>query len=173
MIKIITTIIISIVLALGEVSLLWSMPYPMNLATMVIPVLVFLIITQKKQAAWTFVISAGLIFDVFSFVPLGLNVILMALLYLFGRYLFLNYLANRTFTSIFFLTIALIAPFEIFNHIVGAVSGGGLLYLVNIDELRIIILSATVNLIFILTIYWLLRMLMRIFKFKVFSYERI
>ncbi|NIP32356.1 hypothetical protein GWN26_13800, partial [Candidatus Saccharibacteria bacterium] len=66
MIKIITTIIISIVLALGEVSLLWSMPYPMNLATMVIPVLVFLIITQKKQAAWTFVISAGLIFDVFS-----------------------------------------------------------------------------------------------------------
>ncbi|NIP33214.1 hypothetical protein GWO25_05005, partial [Candidatus Saccharibacteria bacterium] len=68
---------------------------------------------------------------------------------------------------------ALIAPFEIFNHIVGAVSGGGLLYLVNIDELRIIILSATVNLIFILTIYWLLRMLMRIFKFKVFSYERI
>jgi cell shape-determining protein MreD len=172
MIKIITTIIVSILLALGEVSLLWSLPYPMNLATTVLPVLIFLIITQKRQTAWIFIITAGLIFDVFSFVPLGLNVALMAILYLLGRMLFLNYLANRTFTSIFFLTIALIAPFEIFNHLVEAMSGG-LAYLVNLNELSIIGISALINLGFILTIYWLLRIIMRMFKIKIFAYERI
>lgn len=172
MIKVISTIIISILLALAEVSLLWSLPYPMNMATFVLPVLIFLIITQKQRAAWTFIITAGLIFDVFNFVPLGLNVVLMAVLYLMGRMLFLNYLANRTFTSIFFLTIALIVPLEIFNHLVEAVSGG-LAYLVNLDELRIIGISALVNLIFILAIYWLLRIIMRMFKIKIFAYERV
>jgi len=122
MIKIIITIIVSILLALGEVSLLWSLPYPMNLATMVLPVLIFLIIRQRQQTAWIYIITGGLIFDVFSFTPIGLNIAFLAALYLLGRTLYLNYLANRTFTSIFFLTIALIVPFEIFNHLFEAVS---------------------------------------------------
>jgi len=173
MIKIISTILVSLLIALGEVSLLWSLPYPMNLATMVIPVLVFLIITDRKKVAWTFIVTAGLIFDVFNFVPLGLNVLMLAALFLFAKYIYYNYLANRTFTSIFFLTVVLIAPFELVQHIVEAVSGGGLSYLVNLDELRYIGVSALINLSFIMILYWFLRIFARLFNLRIFSYERI
>lgn len=173
MIKIIFKTFFIFIAAVGEVSLIWSLPYPLNLATIVVPMLVFLIITKSNRSAWIFIFVAGLVLDIFNFNPVGIHILFLAALYLFARYLFYNFFTNKTLPSVILLAVSLIIPYEIFNHMLNSLEGPFLQRFFNVQDIQIIGLSIIINLIFIITVYLVLRILFGIVNVKIFSYERI
>jgi len=173
MYKNILLIILSILLALGEISLVWSWPYPFNLFSIFIPLLIFIIMFERKKEVWLVICSSGLIFDIFCFLPLGTHILLFATLYFFGRFLFYNYLSNPSFITSFILTAALTMPFKLFHHFINSADNGGMPMFFNSNELKIIGVSLFINLIAISLIYFGYKVIVKIIKPRGLLYGKI
>lgn len=171
MIKNILFIIAIIVFTLAEISLIWSMPYPLNLVFLPIHALVFFIIFNQKKYTWFFIFCSGFIFDIFTFKPLGTYVLIFIILYLLGSFLSDNYLTNRSFISTALMAAALVVSFESMHYLLDfAISG---IELLNFNEFKVFLYSLLVNLCGIVIIYWSMRAFAKIFKFSPRFYEKI
>lgn len=173
MYKNILLVIISILLALGEISLVWSWPYPINLFSIFIPLLIFIIMFERKKEVWLVICSGGLIFDIFTFLPIGSHILLFGALYFLGRFLFYNYLSNPSFITSFILTAALMIPFKLFHHLINSIDNGGMPMFFNSNELKIIGVSFVINLIAISLIYFGYKIIVKIIKPRGLLYGKV
>jgi len=173
MIKIILTLIIAFLVALLEVSLIWSLPFPANLISIIIPILIFFIVFSKSNLHWIFIVVSGIILDVFTFTPIGFHVVLFIGAYYIGRWIYYNYFASPSFISVILLSAILITLTKSIEYFINTIIHGGLYEILNFEELRVLALAIIVNVLFMAAFYWFFRIFVRIFKFKFFSYERI
>ncbi|MBU0649464.1 hypothetical protein KJ969_05220 [Patescibacteria group bacterium] len=173
MVKYTLIILAAMLVALAEISMVWAMPYPLNLFFLPVQILVFLIIFDVKRYAWLFVIIAGLIFDIFSFSPLGLNVLVFACLFIIGRFLFYNYLTNRSLMSAALLCLSMIFLYELFNYVKDLFFSGDIISYFSAEEVKAFIFLMVINFAGIVIIYLGLRTGMRIFKKSRGLYEKI
>jgi len=173
MIKIIFTIIFSFLVALAEVSFVWSLPFPANLISIIIPVLIFYIVFGKNNLHWIFIVTVGVVLDVFDFMPIGFYIVLLIAAYYIGRWIYFNYFASPSFVSVLLLSAILVTLTKSVEYFIDAVVHGGFYEVLNYQEFRILALTIIVNIIFMAVFYWIFRAFVRIFKLRLFSYERI
>ena len=173
MIKIIVTFILASLIALMEVSFIWSLPFPANLISIIVPILIFYIVFGKTNLHWVFIVTAGIILDIFSFTPIGFYVVLFIGAYYIGRWIYYNYFASPSFISVMLLSAILITLLKSAEYFTDTIIRDGLYGILNFEELRVFVLALIINVIFMAGFYWFFRVFVRIFKLKFFPYERI
>jgi cell shape-determining protein MreD len=174
MYKNIIIITLSLIIALAEISLVWSWPYPFNQISLAIPLIIFMIMFEKKRSVWLGIFVYGMIFDIFTFLPLGTHILIFGLLYALGRFLFYNYLSNPSFLTSFVLTGLLVSLYEAIQHLVRIFEReGGVPMLFQAAEWQDIGVSLIFNLLAISVIYLTYKIIVKIVKPRGLLYGKI
>lgn len=102
--KIILNILLVIILALIQFSLISGLPAGLENLNLVLVVLIFALSLYSLESALWQAVGVGLILDIFSFLPFGVFLVSLFLSCLAANFLLVNFFTNRSFYSFLALT---------------------------------------------------------------------
>ncbi|MDD4995468.1 MAG: hypothetical protein PHW53_03340 [Patescibacteria group bacterium] len=172
MIRGFATLSLYVLLALLEISFLASLPYPINLTSLVIPVLLIFMVSGHNREAWTYIFVTGILFDIFCFYSIGAYILIFAALYLWGRNIFMNYVSNASLLGVGLIGSAMVVPYWLLRHILNSFDGG-LEKFSSGQEFQVILTAMLVNIAFVFIFYSLYRFFSKMGRPKKMAYGKI
>jgi hypothetical protein len=113
--------IILVVAAIGllgavQLAMIKALPYPFNSLNLVIISLAFVLLFTDWSSALWWSFGVGLMLDLYSFAPFGLNLLSLVITLLVTNFLLINFLTNRSLYSIVILNGVAYLVYEIIIH---------------------------------------------------------
>jgi rod shape-determining protein MreD len=96
-----------------QLSIIKALPYPFNAVNLVIISLVFVLLFADWRSALWWSFGLGLMLDLYSFAPFGINLLGLAGTLLIVNFLLTNFLTNRSLYSVLILNTVAYLVYEI------------------------------------------------------------
>lgn len=120
--KIVWQLILIILLFAFQFSFIWGQFNFLNTINVVLLAIIFVLGFQNLKQALLWAFFSGLLFDLYSFYPFGMNILVLVLLTLLANFLLNNFFTNRSLYSFlgltFFSTIIYNLIFHFFAYII-------------------------------------------------------